>query len=294
MIVVIIGYSVYSKKHHVSSADAALQRKRKQKYWNNMYQIMSDSRIFKGHIEKLTKRLKQMSVYRLEEFRESGEGLTVGEFCFRVQVNGKMLDVNFDFPAYAANVLSDNTLMFEAGAATFFSNHNDHLDECYDEEYAKMGISRADLTGEVLSSATEIREVAIDCDYSIHLKILDITFIEDGKSYHVDKDVVEKFSLTGNDTEYYRWKIDQLEKLNLEHQRNNRLSEILAVERLCKSIGYGNVMDIASSLWAIEEGVPMHVPAVEAYLTEEGKKVVQTALNARIEEITELKHLLLF
>lgn len=90
----------------------------------------------------------------LKEFRESGEGLTVGGFCFRVQVNGKMLDVNFDFPAYAANVLSDNTLMFEAGAATFFSNHNDHLDECYDEEYAKMGISRADLTGEVLSSAT--------------------------------------------------------------------------------------------------------------------------------------------
>ena len=54
MIVVIIGYSVYSKKHHVSSADAALQRKRKQKYWNNMYQIMSDSRIFKGHIKKQT------------------------------------------------------------------------------------------------------------------------------------------------------------------------------------------------------------------------------------------------
>ena len=59
MIVVIIGYSVYSKKHHVSSADAALQRKRKQKYWNNMYQIMSDSRIFKGHIEKLTNRVKR-------------------------------------------------------------------------------------------------------------------------------------------------------------------------------------------------------------------------------------------
>ena len=31
----------------------------------------------------------------LKEFRESGEGLTVGGFCFRVQVNGKMLDVNY-------------------------------------------------------------------------------------------------------------------------------------------------------------------------------------------------------
>lgn len=79
-----------------------------------------------------------------------------------------------------------------------------------------------------------------------------------------------------------------------EAKQNERLSEIFSVERLCKSIGYGNVMDIASGLWAVKEGVPMHVPAVEAYLTEEGKKVVQTALNARIEEITELKHLLLF
>ena len=140
----------------------------------------------------------------------------------------------------------------------------------------------------MLSSATEIREVAVDCDYSIHLKILDITFIEDGKSYHVDKNVVEKFSLTGNDTEY-----DQLEKRDLEAKQNERLSEIFAVERLCKSIGYGNVMDIASGLWAVKEGVPMHVPSVEAYLTEEGKEVAQTALNARIEEITKLKHLLL-
>lgn len=76
----------------------------------------------------------------LKEFRESGEGLTVGGFCFRVQVNGKMLDVNFDFPAYAANVLSDNTLMFEAGAATFFSNHNDH--KCSEPDF-KYGTGNA-------------------------------------------------------------------------------------------------------------------------------------------------------
>ena len=221
----------------------------------------------------------------LKEFCDSGEGLTVGGFCFRVPVNGKMLDVNFDFPAYAANVLSDNTLMFEAGASTFFSNHNDHLDECYDEEYAKMGISRADLTGKVLSSATEIRKIDVDCDYNIHLKILDITFIEDGENYHVDKEVVEKFSLTGNDTEYYRWKIDQLEKRDMESKRNGRLSEILAVEELCESIGYGNVMDIASGLWAVKDGAPMHIPTVEAYLTAEGKEVAQAALNVRIEEI---------
>jgi len=53
-------------------------------------------------------------------------------------------------------------------------------------------------------------------------------------------------------------------------------------------------MDIASGLWAIEEGVPMHVPTVEAYLTEDGKETARMALNARIEEIKELKHLLLF
>lgn len=68
-------------------------------------------------------------------------------------------------------------------------------------------------------------------------------------------------------------------------ERNRRLSEILAVERLCKSIGYGNVMDIASGLWAIKEGSSMNVPSVEGYLTKEGKAVARAALNARIEEI---------
>lgn len=69
LVVVVIGYFVYSKNHKVIKADAELQKKRKRKYWNNMYQIMLNSRIFKGHIEKLTKRLKQMSVYRIEEIR---------------------------------------------------------------------------------------------------------------------------------------------------------------------------------------------------------------------------------
>jgi hypothetical protein len=32
----------------------------------------------------------------------------------------------------------------------------------------------------------------------------------------------------------------------------DRKQEILAVERLGKEIGYGNMMDIASALWAIE------------------------------------------
>lgn len=75
------------------------------------------------------------------------------------------------------------------------------------------------------------------------------------------------------------------EKCDKKIERSRRLSEILAVERLCESIGYGNVMDIASGLWAIKEGSSMHVPSVEGYLTKEGKAVARAALNARIEEI---------
>lgn len=75
------------------------------------------------------------------------------------------------------------------------------------------------------------------------------------------------------------------EKCDKKIERSRRLSEILAVERLCESIGYGNVMDIASGLWAIKEGSSMHVPSVEGYLTKEGKAVARAAINARIEEI---------
>ena len=72
---------------------------------------------------------------------------------------------------------------------------------------------------------------------------------------------------------------------------NSRLDELLTVKQLGDKIGYGNIMDIASALWAkllldeygIEGGC--HLPTVEPYMTEEGKKVARSGLVARLQEL---------
>lgn len=64
-----------------------------------------------------------------------------------------------------------------------------------------------------------------------------------------------------------------------------RLKEIEDVYALCERIGYGNVMDIASALWAIKMGHPFNMPATEVFMTEEGKEVALQSLAARVEEI---------
>ena len=79
VIVFIIGYQIYVKTHRLTKEQLAIKKKKKQKYWNNMYQIMSENRIFKNHITRLTKRLEQMSVFRQEEIR-----VGVAKFTFKL------------------------------------------------------------------------------------------------------------------------------------------------------------------------------------------------------------------
>lgn len=147
----------------------------------------------------------------LKEFKESDNGLGFGGYCFRVQINGKEIDVPFDFPSFVANIQDDGTLLLEAGANTPFSSGNDsQLEDCWDNEYEKLGISREELTAKVLSSVTEIKEFVVDCDERVNLKILSIEFFEDGMVYPVNEDVVKKFSITGDDRMYYQWKANQL------------------------------------------------------------------------------------
>lgn len=68
----------------------------------------------------------------------------------------------------------------------------------------------------------------------------------------------------------------------------NRKEEIARVEQLGEAIGYGNLMDIASGLWALKEGKPMHMPSVKGFMTEEGKKVSLQQLDARLTELKKL------
>lgn len=64
-----------------------------------------------------------------------------------------------------------------------------------------------------------------------------------------------------------------------------RKEEIDAVKKLGVEIGYGNLMDIASGLWALSEGHPMHIPTVEGFMTTEGKNIALQGVTVRVNEL---------
>lgn len=76
-----------------------------------------------------------------------------------------------------------------------------------------------------------------------------------------------------------------------------RMDEIAKVNELGAQIGYGNLMDIASALWAKSEGdtsenceaAYSNVPIGIAYLTEEGKFAAKLDLMTRLDEIERLE-----
>lgn len=69
-----------------------------------------------------------------------------------------------------------------------------------------------------------------------------------------------------------------------------RKQEINAVKELGEAIGYGNLMDIASALWALklsDDGVEriMHVPTVEPCMKKKYWKQKREEVLGRMEEI---------
>lgn len=69
-----------------------------------------------------------------------------------------------------------------------------------------------------------------------------------------------------------------------------RKQEIIAVKELGESIGYGNLMDIASALWAMKlssDGIEriMHVPTVEPCMKKKEWERTREQVLGRIGEI---------
>ena len=76
----------------------------------------------------------------------------------------------------------------------------------------------------------------------------------------------------------------------------NFKNEVQVVKSLGQSIGYGHLMQLASTLWANDlesHGLPRsgaHVPSVMPLLTEEGKKIAENSDNeyrCLIQEVSE-------
>ena len=73
-----------------------------------------------------------------------------------------------------------------------------------------------------------------------------------------------------------------------------REQDILAVHKLGKEIGYGNLMDIAQTLWAMtisnEKFSTGHIVSIEEHLKEEYAKQVNENIQGRAREIMHYLH----
>lgn len=156
----------------------------------------------------------------LKDYAKTGRGLSFGGYSFTIPLKEKNLEVNFDFPGYAANIQEDGTLLLEAGAATVFGD-NSYLDDCYNSEYAALGIKREDLTAKVLASAVRINEFAVDCDDEFFLELSSIEFRDETGTYTVDPEVVKAFSFA-NERKHIQLEIGLDKITNRYHPDGNQ------------------------------------------------------------------------
>ena len=130
----------------------------------------------------------------LSAYRDANKGLSFGSYCFRIPIHGEEVDVDFDFPGFAAHILNEDTLMLEAGGANEICNDNARLDDCFDDRYEHLGFKRDELTAEVLSSVVKIKDFFVECEAQIEsFQLLAIDFEEDGVRFPVSDGVVKKY-----------------------------------------------------------------------------------------------------
>lgn len=142
--------------------------------------------------------LKINAISTGELLKKHVHSITSGSHTFII--DGKT--ITFDFNACGCNSFDgpENHLMvdFETGHSLIYKDYD--ICEDFDDQYAKLGLTRSDITAKFLASATNIETIG----YTVlnfngrheQLTITDITFIdENNKTYNVSADVIEQFNL---------------------------------------------------------------------------------------------------
>lgn len=135
------------------------------------------------------------------------KGLIVGGFCFAVG------DKKIPFDWEKHSVWEDNGV-FECATGMCFGHGDYQLDECFDEDYAEIGIKREDISAELLASAHHIEEFYVNFEdgardvgfghytdnaekesrYRLELRSVSFEDVDTGKTYDVSPDVLKAFN----------------------------------------------------------------------------------------------------
>ena len=133
-------------------------------------------------------------------FNKPKFGLSFGGFEMEIPIHGKSIPVPFDWESYIVTLNNDGTLTLRCGESTFFSTGSDEeLDDVYEEEWKKLGVTREDLIPETMAESTAINEFYVDyepvpeeSDEDV-LYIQRLSFLDDaGREYDLSDEVLKK------------------------------------------------------------------------------------------------------
>ena len=167
--------------------------------------LLADFRLYKRDAER-SNVFTQLTSDDLDD-------LSVGGFAF--VVNGH--SIPFDWDAHSCSE-ENGVFHLETGWGPFFNDFE--IPGYWDEEYAKIGLSREQITAEFLASTTEIEDFYIsmfdeeadddagignnadtNAEFYIELIAISIEERETGDSHDVDENVIKAFN--GNATDYH-------------------------------------------------------------------------------------------
>lgn len=135
-----------------------------------------------------------------KNFKNELNYIDFGGYTFKI--NDMYVPFDFDAASYSVENKNGKAYVdFETGRGVAFDSYD--IDECFDEEYELLGLSREDITAKFLSSVSEISEFYINCEYknddNKQPKNLKIEYIEfqDYKTkevFKVDENVIKAFN----------------------------------------------------------------------------------------------------
>lgn len=129
--------------------------------------------------------------------KEDAGYFSVGGFEVLCPINGSDVAVPFDWESQIDEVNEDDTITVTHGITTIFGGDAE-LDDCFEDTWNKLGISRNDLTARTLAGMKEILEFHIEYeneDDDDHLELVSLEFCDKNTTYKVPEDVLKA---TGN------------------------------------------------------------------------------------------------
>lgn len=135
--------------------------------------------------------------------KESVQCLSLGGYEFII--NGK--EVPFDWDAFCGNE-ENGIFEFDTGYGFLFNDFE--IADCFDEEYANIGLTKEDITAEFLASAEKIIEIHMnfeneideeidlgyndDEQYKINVMEIIFTDLATDKEYKVKQEVLDEYN----------------------------------------------------------------------------------------------------